>query len=66
MPEKEQVSPSRPDDRTGKEHSRQGVDKAPGEETAGDTENTVALTQKGRNKNDGDPSKPVDQPVDRE
>ena len=53
-------------DRTGQTHGRQGVDKAPGEETPGDTDNVVADTQKGKNKVDGDPSQPSDQPVDHE
>jgi hypothetical protein len=52
------------DDMTSKGHSRQGIDKAPGEETAQDTENVVADTQKGKNKVDGDPSRESDQPID--
>ena len=40
----------------------QGVDKAPGEETAQGTDNPVADTQKAKNKVDGDPSQPSDQP----
>ena len=43
-----------------------GVDKAPGEETAQDIENVVAQTQKGKNKVDGDPSKRSDQPIENE
>jgi hypothetical protein len=35
------------------------IDKAPGEETALDTENVAAETQKDKNKVDGDPSKKV-------
>ncbi len=54
---------SRPDDQTGRSHGPQGVDKAPGEETAADTENVINITQKGKNKVDGDPSKPSDQPL---
>jgi len=50
-------------DVTGKGHGRQGVDKAPGEETAQDMENFVAETQRGKNKVDGDPSKESDQPI---
>ena len=53
----------RPDDQTGTSHGRQGNDKAPGEEPAADRANTVADTQKGKNKVDGDPSKPSDQPL---
>jgi len=53
-----------PDDLTGKGHGRQGIDKAPGEETSQDEKNVVADTQKGKNKVDGDPSKPTDQQID--
>lgn len=52
------------DDMTGKGHDRQGVDKAPGEETAQDTQNVVSETQRGKNKVDGDPSKERDQPIE--
>ena len=52
------------DDMTGKGHDRQGVDKAPGEEAADDTQNVVADTQRGKNKVDGDPSKESDKPID--
>ncbi len=45
---------------------QQGVDKAPGEEEAGDTENVVADTQKGKGKVDGDPSQGSDQPIPNE
>ena len=47
----------------GRGHGPQGIDKAPGEETAQDTENVVAETQKGKNKVDGNPSRESDQPV---
>jgi hypothetical protein len=57
---------NRPDDKTGKLHDRQGMDKAPGEETAGDLENVVSITQRGKNKVDGDPSLPSDRPIDQE
>jgi hypothetical protein len=57
-------SNSMPDDMTGKGHGRQGVDKAPGEETAQDTQNVIADTQRGKNKVDGDPSKESDKPID--
>lgn len=50
----------------GRGHGPQGIDKAPGEETAQDTENVVAETQKGKNKVDGDPSKESDQPINHE
>ena len=52
------------DDMTGKGHGRQGIDKAPSEETAQDTENVVSDTQKGKNKVDGDPSQKTDQPLE--
>ncbi len=51
---------------SGKSHGAQGVDKAPGEETSGDTENVVVQTQKGKNKVDGDPSQESDQPIENE
>ena len=51
------------DDMTSKGHDRQGIDKAPGEETAQDLENVVSDTQRGKNKVDGDPSKESDQPI---
>lgn len=47
-----------------KTHGPQGIDKAPGEEPSGDFENVVEDTQKAKNKVDGDPSKPEDQPKD--
>ena len=52
------------DQNTNKGHGPQGIDKAPGEEGSGDFENVVADTQKAKNKNDGDPAKPEDQPKD--
>jgi hypothetical protein len=57
-----QKNSDRPDDHTGKHHGPQGIDKAPGEETATDLDNQVANTQKGKNKVDGDPSKESDRP----
>jgi len=53
-----------PDDMTSKSHDRQGIDKAPGEETAQDTANAVSDTQRGKNKVDGDPSQQSDQPIE--
>jgi len=50
----------------GKAHGPQGIDKAPGEETSGDSENVIAETQKGKNKVDGDPSQKSDQPIEKE
>ena len=63
MPDRNQKNNFDPlkDDMTGKGHDRQGIDKAPGEETAQDTQNVVADTQRGKNKVDGDPSKESDQ-----
>ena len=52
------------DDMTNRGHGPQGIDKAPGEETAEDTQNVAQETQKGKNKVDGDPSKESDQPID--
>ena len=52
------------DDMTSKGHDRQGIDKAPGEETAQDTKNVVSDTQRGKNKVDGYPSKESDRPSD--
>ena len=45
-------------------HGPQGIDKTPGKEPSQDFENVVADTQKAKNKNDGDPAKPEDQPKD--
>jgi len=53
-------------DRANKGRGMQGVDKAPGEEPAQSTEKFVTQTQKGKNKVDGDPSKPSDQPIGRQ
>jgi hypothetical protein len=52
------------DDMTNKGHGRQGIDKAPGEETAQDMENVVSDTQRAKNKVDGDPEKESDQPIE--
>ncbi|HVF81375.1 MAG TPA: hypothetical protein VM884_05555 [Flavisolibacter sp.] len=49
---------------TGVGEGMQGVDKAPGEEPAAGTDNTIRDAQKGKNKVDGDPSKESDQPID--
>lgn len=65
MPERDQNNRTDlKDDMTGKGHGPQGIDKAPGEETAQDMENVVAETQRGKNKVDGDPSKESDRPID--
>jgi hypothetical protein len=52
------------DDMTSKGHGMQGIDKAPREETAQNTQNVTQDTQKGKNKVDGDPSEESDQPID--
>jgi hypothetical protein len=52
------------DDVTSKGHGRQGIDKAPGEETAQDMQDVVAETQRGKNKVDGDPTQESDQPIE--
>ena len=52
------------DDLTGKGHGKQGVDKDPGEETPQDEQTVISNTQRGKNKVDGDPSKPGDQPIE--
>jgi hypothetical protein len=62
--DRNQQQQDRPDDHTGKNHGAQGIDQAPGKETAGDLDNFVSDTQKGKNKVDGDPSLESDQPVD--
>jgi hypothetical protein len=64
MTDRDKKTSDRQDDLTSAGHDRQGNDKAPGEETSTDQENVVANTQRGRNKNDGDPSKESDRPVD--
>lgn len=54
-----------PSDMAGPHRDRQGIDKAPGEETRqGPIENVVADTQKGKNKVDGDPSEESDRPIE--
>lgn len=53
-----------PDEMANKGRGMQGIDKAPGEETAQGTEQFVGQTQKGKNKVDGDPSKQSDQPLE--
>jgi hypothetical protein len=42
---------------------RKGNDKAPGQAPQGNPQNPVSDTQKGKNKVDGDPSRPSDKPV---
>jgi hypothetical protein len=53
----------RSDDMTKKGAGKQGIDKAPGEETSRNLENPIPNTLKGKNKEDGDPSKESDQPI---
>lgn len=64
MQDRKQQQKDMPDDLTGKNHGRQGNDKAPGEEASADMQNAVADTQKGKNKVDGDPSQYSDQPAE--
>jgi hypothetical protein len=52
------------EEKPGKGHGPQGIDKAPGEETSQDNDNFVQQTQRGKNKVDGDPTKKSDQPID--
>jgi hypothetical protein len=51
------------DEMTGKGWGKQGVDKAPGKETAQHKEQVREDTLKGKGKVDGDPSKKSDQPI---
>lgn len=53
-----------PDKMADKGRGSQGIDKAPGEEPAQSADQVVVQTQKGKNKVDGDPSQPGDQPLD--
>ena len=66
MIDRNQKDENRPDDLTGRDNDRQGNDKAPGEETAGNIENLVIETQKGKNKVDGDPSRESDRPIEQQ
>ena len=59
MPEPNSPQESRPDAMTGMGH-----DKAPGEETASDMNDAVNITQRGKNKVDGDPTQPSDRAID--
>jgi len=59
-----QQQDERPDDVTLHNTDRQGNDKSPGEDAPGEIRNVVAETQRGKNKVDGDPSQPSDQPVE--
>jgi hypothetical protein len=52
------------DNLSGKNKGMQGIDKAPGEEPAMDTESVSWETQKGKNKVDGDPDKESDRPIE--
>lgn len=64
MQEQNRNQQNNPADMSNKGHGQQGIDKAPGEETPQDIEPVVYDTQKGKNKVDGDPSQPSDQPLD--
>jgi hypothetical protein len=64
MTEQNRPGGNQPNEWANKGRGPQGVDKAPGEEEATGTDNPVYETQKGKNKVDGDPSQPSDQPMD--
>jgi hypothetical protein len=65
MEDKNKTGLNDPNQMAGSHRDRQGIDKAPGDESReGEIENVVADTQKGKNKVDGDPSKESDQPID--
>jgi hypothetical protein len=49
-----------------KSRGMEGNDKSPGEETPDTTEQFIAQTQKGKGKDDGDPSREEDAPLDRQ
>ncbi|HEX2532227.1 MAG TPA: hypothetical protein VHK69_00750 [Chitinophagaceae bacterium] len=53
-----------PNELDNRHHGPQGIDKAPGEETPGDTENFVAETQKGKQQVDADLDKESDRAID--
>ena len=53
-----------PDDMTQKGGGKQGIDKAPGEETSRSNIQTVQQSQKGKNSVDGDLSRKSDRPLD--
>jgi hypothetical protein len=57
---------NRPADMANKGRGMQGIDKAPGEETAQSAEQFISETQKGKNKVDGDLSMESDRPLDRQ
>lgn len=54
------------DEWVGKGYGMQGIDKAPGEETSQHDKKIVADTQKGKAKEDGDPSRPAGKPIKNE
>ena len=57
---------NRPADMANKGRGMQGIDKAPGEETAQSAEQFISETQKGKNKVDGDLSMESDRPLDKQ
>ena len=57
---------NRPADMANKGRGMQGIDKAPGEETAQSAEQFISETQKGKNKVDGDLSIESDRPLDKQ
>ena len=65
MQEQKQGGNERPNDITGRNHGPQGIDKAPGEETAQDNVQFTQETQKGK-KVDRDPSQEQDEPLEQQ
>lgn len=56
---------NKPGDMAGAHRGMQGIDKAPGkEEREGEIEKIREMTQQGKGKVDGDPTKESDQPID--
>ena len=64
MSDRNQSNDRATDALTGKGRGMQGIDKAPGEEPAQSTGQFIEQTQRGRNKNDGDPTRESDKPLD--
>jgi hypothetical protein len=62
--ERDQKRKDIPGGMTGRDKGRQGIDKAPGEEPSSGNTPFTQVTQKGKNKNDGDPSRESDKPLD--
>ncbi|MGE5521574.1 MAG: hypothetical protein ACM3VS_16735 [Candidatus Dadabacteria bacterium] len=62
--ERDQENDKMPAGAAGRNIGRQGNDKAPGEETSSGNQPVTPISQKGKNKVDGDPSKESDKPID--